>query len=112
MPNSLITISEADVGEVPLDAEVNHVVGTTATTLTRPANAKFLVLAADKNAFRLRKGAGASMPAQALPAASVTDGTGALYLPEGKTVTLPVFDTTAVTVKGYDAGSVLTYYWR
>lgn len=99
-----------DLGAIPVSNTVKALVGTTATVLTKPAGAKLLVLVADKGAWRFRIGSVAgSMPAAVDPAASVTDGTAGVKILEGSKQVLSAPGT--VTVKGYNATDVLTYYW-
>jgi len=96
---------------LPVAGEVHHVVGSTATLLTRPAGMTMLVLAADKGNWRFRMGdrTSAGMPAAFQPAATVSDGSGAFGIREGAR---QVFTAAALsTVKGYNADDVLTYYW-
>lgn len=107
-------ISVEDMGALALSDEVNAVVGTSATKITKPTGAlkaKALVLMSDKGGFRVRRGdfVSSGMPTVEYPTVSVTDGTGGLYIPSGGFVILPAPDQ--VTVKGYAADSVLTYYW-
>jgi hypothetical protein len=106
--------SPETLGCLPLSSDVNHVVGTTATKITKPAGKMILVIVADKGGWRYavtdRSGSGTNdMPAAEFPVASVTDGTGAMHLGPGGSQLLPGPSTT--TVKGYAADSVLTYYW-
>ncbi|CAO3460807.1 hypothetical protein [Azospirillum argentinense] len=100
-----------EVGSLPLSHAINHIVGAVTFLLERPAGAKHLVLAADRGGWRVRVGAfGAdAMPATEYPAGVVNNGTGAYYLPAGSAVTIPA--PGLVTVRGYAADSVLTYYW-
>ena len=112
MPSALLTMTDADVGAVPLATEINAVVGTSSTTLTRPANAKFLHIRVDVGAFLIRNGSGAIMPSVEFPASTVADGTAALRLPAGASQTFPVADTPAITVKGFGATPSMTYFWR
>jgi hypothetical protein len=106
-----IAYESAHLGILPLAGAVNAVVGVTAVALTKPTTARFLVLRADKGGFRLRRGdVVADMPAAEFPTTAVTNGSAGWHVAEGQTLTLP--DTvSAVTVKGYAATSVLTYYW-
>lgn len=101
-------------GASPVSDKIFHIVGTTATLLTKPLGAQTLYLTADKGIFRLRVGDHvADMPADPYPSASVTDGSGAFLLravgdyPQGMAIPAP----NRVTVKGYSADSVLSYYW-
>lgn len=101
------------VAAVPLGGYINSVVGSTATVLTKPSGAMYLVMAADQNDFRVRVGDHSAtgdniMPALAQPAASISDGTSGWHIPAGTGLTLPA---ATVTVKGYGSPSVLTYYW-
>ena len=102
-----------DIGVLPLSDAIGHVVGTTETYLAKPAGKHVLCLFADKNGFRIRLGDfhSAGMPSTEFPVASVTvaTGTGAMYLAQGASMSLP--GPNGITVKGYDPASVLTYYW-
>ena len=99
-----------DLGVVPLPQEIDQVVGTAVTKLTRPAKAEVLVLVVEKNTFRVKPGDWVSTPLSgAAPGASITDGTGSLLLPEGSRWVLSAPDK--ITVVGSAAGSILTYYW-
>lgn len=101
-----------DIQNLPLAADVNAVYGQTATLLTAPVGARLLVLNADKGTWRYALGdrtSSPAMPSTALPAASITDGTGAMMLGEGDRIVLP--GPKFVTVKGYAADSALTWYW-
>lgn len=97
-----------DVGSIALPEEINHVVGTTATVLTKPNFARHLVLHAEAGDWRLKTGSFPSLGSTA-PAASVTDGSGSLLLKEGDQLVIPAPDT--FTVKGPSSGSILTYIW-
>lgn len=101
-----------NIGDIkPISDEINSVVGDTATLIEKPeGNFVALVLMSDNGSFRVRLGdKTAEMPATEFPAASVSDGTSGLLLGPGWWTTLPA--PSAVTVKGYAADSVLTYYW-
>ena len=100
------------IGALPLAGGVNAVVGVTPTLLTRPNTAKFLVLMTDRCGFRIRRGnfVSSGMPADEMPAASITDGTGGIYVREGGSVVLSA-NVPLFTAKGYTAGSVLSYFF-
>ena len=51
----------------------------------------------------------AGMPSAVQPTASLVDGSGAAYIPAGTRYVLPAPAT--MTFRGYDALSVLSYYW-
>jgi hypothetical protein len=99
------------IGCLPVSDAINHVYGSTATLLEKPTGKHTLVLVADKGGFRLRVGdyVASGMPSTEYPAAGVTNGSGALYLGQGGVLVMP--GPSDVTVKGYAADSVLTYYW-
>ncbi len=93
-----------------LSSEVNHVVGMVPTLLARPVGRRELILTTDRGGWRLALGdRTASMPGDELPAASVTDGSGAAYLAAGKSMRLS--GPAQVTVRAYASDSVLTYWW-
>lgn len=97
------------LGTLPLASEINSHVGTSKLLITRPAGARTgLVLMADKGSFRVRSG-DVDMPSTLQPAASVTDGTGGLLLSEGAALVLAA--PSEVSIQGYAADSVVTYYW-
>ena len=96
------------LGAIPVAGEIEHLVGVTKTTLTRPTGMKTLVLHVEAGAFRAQLGAGAGLTGAA-PGASVTDGTGSLKLAAGSQTVLPAPAT--ITVIGTSASDVLTYYW-
>lgn len=104
-------ISPEAAGAVALSDTIKAVYGTTATVLTAPAgDYKMLVMMADVGDWRVRLGSVAgSMPASADPGAAITDGTGGAKIGEGKSLVIPC--NGSVTVKGYTATSVLTYWW-
>lgn len=100
------------LGALPIPDTVDCVVGATATLLTRPTNARTaLVLLCDKGGFRVRLGDyhASGMPGAINPGASVTDGSAGVLVAEGASVVLGAPEK--ITVKGYAADSVLTYYW-
>lgn len=121
MVNSLAgqTIYEPDhvFSSLPLSDEINCVIGTDSASISRLSstttivNYNILSLKADKGGFRVRLGniSNAAMPADEVPGAAVTDGTGGWYIKEGTTLNLP--NPQIVTVKGYAADSVLSYIW-
>lgn len=105
-------ISPEDLGALPIASEINHVVGTNAKKLSRPSpNARVLVLMADKGSWRLRLGdhVASGMPSAVDPTTEVTDGSGAYKVAEGTKHVLAAAGE--VTVQGYAATDVLTYYW-
>lgn len=100
----------ADVGAISLSDAIFHLKGDVATVLVRPANASMLVLIAEVGDWRVKLGdKDDAMPAAYAVAASVVDGTGAHGLPELESVVITA--PHQVTVKGYTANDVLTYYW-
>jgi hypothetical protein len=107
-------MTPVDLGALPLSDQVNHIVGTAVTLITKPTwtngRPSGLVLLSENGGFRVAVGdRTATMPTLETPAATVADNTGTLYLGHGGKIVLPGPDT--VTIKGYAADSVLTYYW-
>jgi hypothetical protein len=104
-------IGLGEAGVVALSDAINHLVGTATTVLARPGDKTFLVLIAETGNFRARLGSHTEpeMPATADIAMAVGDGTGALRLAAGNRTVLPA--PKVITVKGYSASDVLTYYW-
>lgn len=51
----------------------------------------------------------AGMPSTEQPSATLSDGSGAAYIPASVRRILPA--PSSMTFRGYDAASVLTYYW-
>lgn len=105
-------ISLEAAGAIALASEIQAAVGTTHILALKPTTfvPRFLVMAADKGNWRVRVGdwTGEGDPDE-FPASSITDGTSALLIAEGRSLVIPAPD--AVTLKGYAADSVLTYYW-
>ena len=103
---------------LPLSDKINCILGADSASIARLSsttvivNYNILSLKADKGGFRIRLGdiADDDMPADEIPGAAVTDGSGGWYLAEGATLNLP--NPQIVTVKGYAADSVLSYIWR
>lgn len=107
-------LSPEAIGAVPVSDRISHVVGTTATLLTKPAGAQVLYLVAEKGVFRLRVGdQTSSMPADPYPAATVTNGSGGFLLRSvgDQSQGIPMPAPNRVTVKGYSSDAVLSYYW-
>ena len=103
-------LSVHDLGLMAVSDRVYHAYGAVTQVLAKPADASSLVLIAEKGTWRTRVGfhAGA-MPASATVGAVVADGSGSILLAEGVMMALPA--PANVTVRGYAADSVLTYYW-
>lgn len=100
----------ADLGALPFESDVNCVVGTVATKLDKPTGKNMLVLAAHTGDWNVRSGdQTSSMPGAFAPASTVSDGSAAFPLHEKKDILIQTGDS--VTVKGYDASSILCYYW-
>lgn len=100
-----------DLGITVFPKNINNVVGTTATKLTRPTGKKILVLMAVKGDWNARNGdfVSSGMPSVfAVTSASTTD-TAPFPLHEKEKVTLQA--PAEVTVKGYNATDVISYYW-
>ncbi len=102
---------EDDPNLLVVSDEIFHVVGTAATLLERPTGKTILCMVVDTGSFRYRVGdyVAAGMPATADPTASVTNGVGALKIPEWQSVVVSA--PAKATVKGYSAADVLTYWW-
>jgi hypothetical protein len=99
-----------DDGSMVLGSEINHVVGMAPTLLARPPGRRVLHLTADKGGWRMALGdRTASMPGDEFPATSLIDGSGAVYLAAGKSMTLS--GPSQVTVRAYANDSVLTFWW-
>lgn len=104
------------MGAVPLPDIIDHVVGTTATLVSKPAESGIapftgILLKAEKGNWRLRLGDRTSegMPSVEYPAATQSDDQGAWLLAEGESIVLPAMSQ--LTVKGFAATSILTYGW-
>jgi len=111
------TIPHPDaVAALPIGGVINAVVGTAKTVLVAPKGATFLVLQSDSGDFRVRQGdhsggtgsLDSAMPAAAIPAASVSDGSAGFRIASGTKLVLPA---ATVTVVGYASGSALSYYF-
>lgn len=101
-----------DVPVIVVGDEVNAHRGRTAKLLAKPSGKRLLVLMADNGNFRARLGdktGAGEMPSTYIPESSVTDGSGGVFIPEGRTVTLHA--PANITVKGYTDDAVLTYYY-
>lgn len=101
-------LTAQDAALLPLPEEVNHVVGTTVTTLTAPAGATTLTMICEVNNFRIKAGTHGSLSSGA-PGATVSTGTGSVKLVADQKLVIPA--PTTITVVGTAAGSILTYYW-
>jgi len=106
--------SRKELGTAALSANINHVRGVTRAALGPPPTGKYtLIITAEVGGWRMRlgdySGEGQVVAEDEFPAASVSDGSGAYYLAEGKL--LPLSAPTQITVQGYDEASVLTYFW-
>lgn len=101
-------INIENAGAIPLPQEINHVFGAAATVITRATPARFLVLSAEVDGWRLKPGTFPSLSASA-PSGAVTDGTGSLLLKQGDQLVIPAPDV--ISVRGPSAGSILTYFW-
>jgi hypothetical protein len=99
--------------------DINHVVGQTATALTRPSNEssspfsetpKTLYMQVESGSFRVQIGDTHETLTYAPPVASVSDGSGSLLIFPGM---VPPYYTapSTVTVVGSSASDVLTYWW-
>lgn len=96
---------------VSLAKDINHLVGVTATKITKPANSAYtmLVMFPESGNFRAQLGDTTGTISAATPSTSLTNGTGSWLIPEGQ-----IFAFTApanITVIGDGSGAVLTYYW-
>lgn len=99
-----------DDNAMVLSSEINHVVGPVPTLLARPEGRRMLLVTADRGGWRIAlANRTVSMPGAELPAASVTDGSGAAYLVAGESMRLS--GPAQVTVRAYASDSVLTYWW-
>lgn len=93
-----------------LGDEVNHLVGNTATLLTKPDNSvSILYLSCEVGNFRIKNGDATGTITSATPSASVTDGSGTWKISEGEQITIAA--PKDITVIGDSAESVLTYFW-
>lgn len=104
------------MGAVPLPDLIDHVVGTTATLVSKPSETGIspftgILLKAERGNWRLRLGdrTSAGMPSVEYPAATQTDDAGSWLLAEGESIVLPALSQ--LTVKGFAASSILTYGW-
>lgn len=102
------------MGALPLGSSIQHILGNSpaATYIANPGAAKFIVMIAERGGWRIRRGDyhTSGMPSVEYPAVAVSDGSGALYLPEGRDLTLPL-TTGGITVAGYATTSILTYFF-
>lgn len=93
---------------LPLPKQVYSIVGTGANTIKRPSFSGTIFLYPQKGNWNVRVGNALSQATEQ-PLASVNDGSGAVLLYEKSGIPFQVADE--VTVRGYGADSVLTYWW-
>jgi hypothetical protein len=110
--NQRISLSEV-AQTLILGNEINAVYGDTATLISKPSgqsNTQSLYLLADVDDWNVVPGdVHADWPNNAIPTASVTDGSASIPLKTGTIFRIPGID--ALTVKGPNATSRLIYWW-
>ena len=105
-------ISLEAAGALQLAEDINHLYGVETTLIERPTgDFQILVLLSESGSWRVRLGDHtlSGMPGAADITADVSDGSGSLRIEASGSLVIPA--PSAVTVKSYDAGAVLTYYF-
>lgn len=104
------------INALALSDRINTVRGVTPTLITNSAQynsalTSILVLHAEAGGWRVRLGdhTTSGMPDNEMPLASISDGSGSLYIPAGETKVLSA--PRYITVKGFSQDSCLTYYF-
>jgi hypothetical protein len=105
-----IQLNAVEAGAVALSPNINSVTGNAAKLVTG-GSGRLLVIACDKGSARIRLGDHvADMAGTAeFPAADITDGTSAIYIPQGASVVFPAFATWTVKLFGTDPA--LSYWY-
>lgn len=105
--------SAGALGVVAISSDINHLVGTTATNLVRPAAKTTIVLFVESGTFRFRTGDYDGSPNTALasgtPGTSKTDGTGSFALTVGDKLVFAA--PSNLSVVGASSSDVLTYWY-
>ena len=102
----------AQVIDVAVPEEVNHLLGKKVNVLVNPAGfVRTLYLECEAGEYRIRIGniSSGDMPDDAIPKSEISNGTGSLSMRTGSVRSFPAPDE--ITVRGLTNKSLLTYYW-
>lgn len=99
------------LGALTLSTAISTHVGADTFKIDKPAGAKVLVIKSQSGTWRVRTGdrVSAGMPSAAADAADVTDGTSSWVIMQGETLVLNA--PTTLTLKGFNAGDIVHYYF-